>query len=302
MKSFEWAHDARTFHGIKTDVKAPKFGLIVMHGMGEHIGRYQPLFMALEAAGILALGIDFRGHGKSLTHKAIGLLTPTDTFALMMDDIHALLSETRQSMPSVQWTLMGHSMGSLIARRYAQQYPHDFDQMIWMGTLPMYGWGMRKAMRALAWTASHFYRAYSRNEFLSTVMNTPLKKSVKAFKTSHDWLSVNAENVAMFQRDPLCGYAYNSRFYRQFFRLLDATTQRKNIEKTAVKRIVLMTGKEDPVTQKGHAHKQIQAVYQKRDKSCEMVDVQWEGMRHEPLNETASAQVFNRVIQEVKHA
>ncbi len=301
MKSFEWTHDSRTFHGLKTEVKNPRFGLLIIHGMGEHIGRYEPFLKALEAEEIYALGIDLRGHGKSLKNKAIGLLEPGDTFSAMIDDLHGLYMQELQAFPDLTWTLMGHSMGSVLARRYAQIYPDDFDRMIWMGTLPLYNGLTRKAFRLLAGFFSLFYPAYSRNKILSNIMNHPLKSSVKSSKTSHDWLSVNPDNVTAFLNDPLTGYAYNSKFYRFFFQTVDAITQRSNIQKTSLKRLYLIAGKEDPVTQEGLSHQQIQSLYASMFPDLIIQDKQFDGMRHEPLNEKNPQEVYRALIAEITH-
>ena len=301
MKTFEWTHQNQSFHGLETEVKDSKAALFVIHGMGEHIDRYKAFLSACEMADIYALGIDLRAHGKSLSSKGLGLLTPEDTFEQMIDDVHALFQEKAKRYPNLTWTLMGHSMGSVIARRYAQVYPDDFKRMIWMGTLPLYGWGSRKAFRLLAGFFSLFYPAYGRNRALSFLMNQPLKKGVKDAQTSKDWLSKNPENVERFFADPLTGYAYNSRFYRLFFKTVDLACQTQNIAKTRLNRLLLIAGALDPVTNQGMSHTQIEATYQGMFKDLTIQSIEFPDMRHEPLNETDPKPVYAAIIEEITH-
>lgn len=230
------------------------------------------------------------------------MLTPADTFGAMIEDLHALFMEESYTHTGLTWTLMGHSMGSLIARRYAQVYPDDYERMIWMGTLPLYGGITRKGFRILAGFFFLFYRAYARNQMLSKLMNQPLKNSIKDALTTHDWLSTNEKNVEEFIKDPLSGYAYNSRFYRQFFQLLDEVTRPSNIKKTQLKRLLLVAGKDDPVTQKGVSHQQILSTYGALFPALIIHDVQFDSLRHEVLNEKNPGPVHQRIFEEITHA
>ncbi len=301
MKTFEWQFDKHSFFGLKTDVKNPQFGLIIIHGMGEHISRYDAFLKTLEAHNIYALGIDLRGHGQTAPKDRLGILQNTDTFPAMMNDIHTLYREEKKTYPALKWTLMGHSMGSVIARGYAHEYPNDFDQMIWMGTLPIYSLIMRKGTRLIAGLGALFYRKNARNQFLAWVLNQPLIRAIKAPQTHKDWLSVNPENVRAYLDDPLTGYAYNSVFYRRFFALVDQVSQPANIAKTNLKRLFLVAGKEDPVTQHGASHAMIKSAYQEAHPDLKIHDVQWPNMRHEPLNETHPQVVYDTLIKALLH-
>lgn len=301
MKTFEWQFDKHSFFGLKTDVENPQIGLIIIHGMGEHISRYKAFLKTLEAHNIYALGIDLRGHGQTAPKEQLGILQKKDTFPAMMHDIHRLYTEEKKTYPTLKWTLMGHSMGSVIARGYAQEYPNDFDHMVWMGTLPIYSFIMRKGTRFIAALGSLFYRKDARNQFLAWVLNQPLIRAIKAPQTNKDWLSVNSENVRAYLDDPLTGYAYNSVFYRRFFALVDQVCQPANIAKTDLRSLLLIAGKDDPVTQQGASHAMIETVYQKAHPDLKIHDVQWPNMRHEPLNEKNPQPVYDTIIKVLMH-
>lgn len=92
----------------------PKGVVCLVHGLGEHTGRYAHVGAALNAAGYALLGFDQRGHGK--TAGARGVTAPFDR---MMDDVGLLLDEAGQRFAGKPRFLYGHSMGGNWVLNYA---------------------------------------------------------------------------------------------------------------------------------------------------------------------------------------
>ncbi|KAJ3103616.1 hypothetical protein HDU97_009955 [Phlyctochytrium planicorne] len=95
----------------------PKALVLAVHGLGEHIHRYDHVFSKYAEAGIVVKGIDYRGHGRTLKKNAgkakPGFLGP---FNLVWDDILALYKIEVDGVPAGLPTfVMGHSLGGLIA-------------------------------------------------------------------------------------------------------------------------------------------------------------------------------------------
>jgi len=98
-------------------VDAPKAAILLVHGIGEHSGRYGHVGEALAAAGYDTLGFDQRGFGKSGGRRAF-----VNHFTEFVDDIADLLVERREL--GVPVVLMGHSLGGLISATYlVSDYP-----------------------------------------------------------------------------------------------------------------------------------------------------------------------------------
>lgn len=90
----------------------PRAVVLVVHGMGEHSGRYEHVGTAFAQAGFHTVGFDLRGYGSSGGRRAY-----VDDFRNYLDDVEDHLAEVRGvGLPVV---LLGHSMGGLIAARYA---------------------------------------------------------------------------------------------------------------------------------------------------------------------------------------
>ena len=84
--------------------------VVVAHGFGEHIGRYQNLVDALVPHGYAVYGPDHRGHGRSGGHRAL-----IDKHDYLLDDLDQVFVKVAQSHPGVPVFLLGHSMGGNIA-------------------------------------------------------------------------------------------------------------------------------------------------------------------------------------------
>ena len=96
----------------------PRAVLQISHGVAEHIGRYDGFARYLNEQGIAVVGHDHLGHGGSLpeggTPVYFGDGTPWET---VVADIQLLHEQLRREFSGVPLCLMGHSMGSFLARR-----------------------------------------------------------------------------------------------------------------------------------------------------------------------------------------
>ncbi len=87
--------------------------LLVVHGFGEHSGRYDELGAWFAARDCAVHALDHRGHGRSG-----GPRTHVDRFAQLLDDLAAFHAIVRDEHPAAPITLLAHSMGGLIALAY----------------------------------------------------------------------------------------------------------------------------------------------------------------------------------------
>ncbi|MGF1596588.1 MAG: alpha/beta hydrolase [Acidimicrobiales bacterium] len=85
--------------------------VLVVHGVGEHSGRYDHVGRFLAARGHDVLSFDNRGHGQSGGKRG-----HVDRFVHFLDDVEDLVVERRQL--GVPVVLLGHSLGGLIAATY----------------------------------------------------------------------------------------------------------------------------------------------------------------------------------------
>ena len=92
-------------------------GVLIVHGLGEHIGRYTHVAAQLNAWGWQVFGYDQRGHGRSEGPRG-GLAAEDD----LLHDLAAVIDALRAALPG-PLVLLGHSMGGLVAARFVAGEP-----------------------------------------------------------------------------------------------------------------------------------------------------------------------------------
>jgi alpha-beta hydrolase superfamily lysophospholipase len=105
--------------------ESPARLVALVHGYGEHIGRYEHVAEAFAARGSTVVGPDHVGHGRSAGERAL-----VEDFEPIVDDLRAVVQDARGGLPVV---MVGHSMGGLIATRYAQRHREDLAGLVLSG-------------------------------------------------------------------------------------------------------------------------------------------------------------------------
>jgi len=106
----------------------PKAVVVIVHGLGEHSGRYAHVAEALVNADCAVYAMDHRGHGKSG-----GPRTMIDRFAHTVDDIDHVVEIARREQPRKPMFLLGHSMGGALSLSYTLKNPGKLFALILSG-------------------------------------------------------------------------------------------------------------------------------------------------------------------------
>lgn len=135
---------AATLEGTKAElfyrVWAPERGeprglCQVVHGWGEHGGRYAHVAEALTERGFAVVANDHLGHGRSGGDRVV----ITD-FDAVVDDLRRVTEAARAHAHGGPLVVVGHSMGGLLAARYAQLHADDVDGVAFLGAVLDCGW------------------------------------------------------------------------------------------------------------------------------------------------------------------
>lgn len=108
--------------------KPPKAVVVLVHGLGEHSGRYAHVAAMLVAAGCAVYALDHRGHGRSEGPRAF-----VDRFAHAVDDIDQLVEFARREQRGKPLFLLGHSMGGALSLSYALKHREKLKGLILSG-------------------------------------------------------------------------------------------------------------------------------------------------------------------------
>ena len=115
--SFNGLYDTLIFTQQWLPDTPPHAGVIIVHGIAEHSGRYERVAQRLNARGYACYALDHRGHGHSQ-----GPRTDVAAFEDYVADLRTYYELIRRSGPDLPIFLYGHSMGSLIALLYALRH------------------------------------------------------------------------------------------------------------------------------------------------------------------------------------
>src|SRR3954465_2282943 len=107
------------------DVDAPRFVVLLSHGYGEHARRYDHVAERLNAEGAAVYAPDHHGHGRSDGERALA-----EDLEGAVEDLHLVAARAAAAHPGLPTALIGHSMGGLIAARYAQRFGDELSALV----------------------------------------------------------------------------------------------------------------------------------------------------------------------------
>ncbi|WFR57927.1 alpha/beta fold hydrolase [Anaerocolumna sp. AGMB13025] len=240
----------------------PKASIVILHGMAEHHKRYYPFVKFLNANDIDVYLYDHRGHGTDKLMKELGYFSESKGYKKVVEDALLILQHVNQNKRSNKLILMGHSMGSLIARNVIQQYD-GMDGVILCGTTHPSRLKTRPG-KALAAMIQFLYGPTHRSPFLNTMMFGGKSYSSLITRTSFDWLSRNNPSVGAYIHDPYCGYICTISFYHDLLMLVSNASNTSLMKKTRNSLpILVISGGCDPVGGNGKEVKHMLSLYNK---------------------------------------
>lgn len=273
----------------------PRAIVQIVHGIAEHIGRYDEFARFLTSHGILVTADDHMGHGGSVSDETVqGYFHGGWDEAVA--DVRALTEHTAAQYPGVPYFLLGHSMGSFMARNYLFRYPDaGLAGAIISGT----GWQSGLTLR-LGLAVCHS-EAKKRGETHSSPVIQKLifgayNKQFPDARTANDWICSVPEIVDAYEADPMCGFAPSIGLARDMLGGIGLIEKKENLAKMPKDLpVFFFAGALDPVGACGKGVLRAEQAFKKagmRDVSCKL----YPDGRHEMLNEKNKATVFEDVL------
>ena len=268
----------------------------MVHGVAEHIGRYHDFAVFLTQHGFAAVGDDHLGHGLSVNDDSeLGWFAEERGWELVVRDEKTLRDMMAEKYPDVPLILLGHSMGSFIARTYIGDHPEDFDLCILSGT----GHTPGAVCRMGRMMARREIRRHGSKYRSATLQNMAFGSYLKGIENpigANDWICRDEAVIRRYDEDPLCGYnATAELMYEMMLGLENIGNNRHMMKMKKDLPILFIAGEVDPV---GNWGKGVRTVFD-RFKGIGMEDVtlkMYPGARHEVLNELNKEEVWNDVL------
>jgi acylglycerol lipase len=157
---------------------APKAIVCLIHGGGEHSGRYAHVAQALTRSGYLVGAVDLRGHGRSPGWRLF-----IRSFDEYLTDVRSLLSQAAKAAPGTPVFLLGHSLGGLIATTFVIAERPAIAGLVLSGPFLEIGPGISKLGRRLAPMLAWLFPRLTLANALDTTAVSRVAEVVSAYAT-----------------------------------------------------------------------------------------------------------------------
>lgn len=278
-------NDEDMLHVIEWKPEGEVKGILqISHGMIEYIDRYDRFARFMTEKGFLVIGNDHLGHGETAAGENYGYFAPEDGSRYVVRDLHRVSLYIRKQYSGVPLILLGHSMGSFMARYYAMTYGEEIDGLILMGTGGESMW-LLKVGFLLVRILSAIRGERAESGLMEKICFASYNSHFEPARTDSDWLTRDEETVDEYLKHPFCTFKFTLNGYRTLFEVLAFIQKRKNIRRLPHNLPILFaSGDEDPVGGYGKGVEKIVRAYRRtgvRDVTCK----RYPGARHELLNE-----------------
>ena len=267
MPEFIDAHGIAIVYDVHPAKAEPRGVVQLLHGVGEHAGRYSALIAALAADGFTVYADDRRGHGRTgMGHHGgdatkLGRLGPGG-YRAALAACRQFTRLIRDENPGLPLIILGHSWGSFMAQRLVNDDPQAYDGVILSGT-------------ALLWPGS----------LNSGDLNKPWK-SPDAMGT--EWLASDLSVGRAFLDDPLTTDEPLLKLFGPVDTLRLLGKPRKDLGVDIP--VLLMVGRDDTVGGPRSVHRLADA-YRTRSKLTDVTTLVYPDVRHEIFNDVSQAEV-----------
>ena len=247
---------------VKIDkAKKSTIGIVhLFHGMAEHMDRYQELVEALNTQGYDVVRHNHRGHGKEIDENERGHFNSMNQ---IVDDAYEIIETLYLEELNVPYIIIGHSMGSIIARLFVEKYPDIAQGLILTGTGMFSKWKgvpIRIAMKIVTF----IFGKRRRLKWVNQLLNKTFNKKITQPRTESDWISTRQDEVDKFVEDEFCGFKVSNQLIYQTLKTMMKTAERQQLKRTDKNLpILFISGKDDPFGEYGKGIKHLARLYKR---------------------------------------
>lgn len=285
---------AGKIHGCKWVPEGqPKAVVQILHGISDHILRYETFADYLTKQGYLVIGEDHMGHGLSVNGEGIEGYFHGGWFCAV-EDSYRLLRDTRKAYPDLPFVLLGHSMGSFMARTILCQHPDSgIDGVILSGTC----WqpqGMMPAVVKMMELAGKAVGEKNPSEKLQNLIFGSYNARVDHRRTPVDWVS--RDNRIVDAHPMMHGFRPKAGLLRDMMIGLNYSERPENLANMRKDLpVYFVAGGADPVGNYGKGIHQAADVFRKTGMTDISVKI-FPLCRHEILNEINKEEIFSDLV------
>lgn len=229
----------------------------IIHGLNEHINRYQEIMQFFAKSGYVCFGSDLLGHGKSVINKSdLGFFAQDKGYKYVISDTIKIFNIIKKKYPGKPMFMFGHDIGSFIAKLCASKYKNEINGIILSGTCSRKSY-MPFAIEGFEHLIKKRGTHYRSNIFDKAIYNFYNHKYPYTIHKK-DFISRERAIINSFLSDPYCNFTYTASGIKDIFTLAYCSTNPswvKSINKNLA--ILILTGDMDPTGRFGKDGKQL---------------------------------------------
>lgn len=278
----------------------PRGIVLIAHGMGEHIGRYESFAKKLTEHGYVVYGSDFLGHGRThmdcnSTGHVRGYLG-VDGFHGMVQSLQQVHKLAAKAYPRTPIILFGHSMGSFAVHAFVEDYGSGVDGVILSGSAGKQNPLINLGILLASITASR-WGEQAESPLIERLMFGPYNRRIRPRLSKRDWLSRDAVEVQSFLNDSLCNFILTAGSLRDLYHGLKEIHRKEKMSKIPKDLpFLLVSGRECPLGNYGRGIRSLAKSLRKQ--SIQDIEVKlYPGARHELLHEVNRDEVYEDILR-----
>ncbi len=275
----------------------PRAVLQISHGICEHIGRYDTYARFMARHGFIVVANDHLGHGKSYQEdERRGFFALEDGWMTVVEDMHLLYQLTHEQFPRLPYFMLGHSMGSFLARTYVIRHQNNLSGVLISGTgqpaAATLIFGIKLTERLME-SRGPMHRS---NQVTALCFGT-YNRHFMPMRTLHDWLSRDELLIDAHIADEMCNFTPTVTMYRDMFSGMRYMSSSHNLDRMQKDLPVLFfSGSMDPVGEEGTGVQR--SVISFIEAGCQDISLRmYPGGRHEMLNEINRDEVYDDILR-----
>lgn len=263
-----------------------------VHGMTEHLERYNGFLRSLCEKGYLCFIHDNLGHGKSVNSDSeLGFIANKNGARLLVDDVEKVYRYVSKLYPNKEHFLFGHSMGSFITRLYCERYGDSLSGYIMMGS------GAANPLSDIGLILTKIIATVKGPRYISRLVDKMAFGSYnKPFKEQNGWLTSDNEIRKKYLGDKYCTFKFTVSAMNDLIRLNKESNSKRWFKNLPLGLpILIVSGSLDPVGDMSRGTDKINALLLKENRYNVSYKL-YENARHEILNDFCRERVIADII------
>jgi len=273
----------------------------IVHGASEHFARYGLFAEHLNKHGYLAIGSDILGHGLSTETLDYVHFADKDGDILAYESVLLVKEYIEENFKQNDVFILGHSMGSFIARKLVLDFPDFYKKAVFSGTA-FTSAGKKMAGNVLIaliklFKGPKYVSRLIQAMAIDSIPHKMLKDGIISGALKEEWLTRDPEIQQYYQNSNMCGQPFTIQANHDMVKWISFVDNKKNIALGKKEQpIFFITGEKDALSNYGADIKKLFKVMSELGYTNLHMKL-YEDCRHETLNELNKGEVYNDILK-----